>query len=132
MQLVDGFPASPQKIEADIAAFVDIGMQNSVEALDFRRFNGVFLRSIVAEGNFGIPVERSLLVGKDSDMQLSDRPLIGKTNDHVVNFVLVVFLDIDLHPPLGCDHVCCVLLALGLFLLLPHLLEFTYHCNYIN
>ena len=72
MQLVDGFPAASQKIETDIAAFVDVGMQNFVEALDFRRLNRVFLRSIVTEGNFRVPVERSLLVRKDSNMQFSD------------------------------------------------------------
>ena len=60
-------------------------------------------------------------------MQFSDRSLIGKTNDDIINFVLVVFLDINLHPSLSRYHICCVLLALSLFLLLPYFLEFTYH-----
>lgn len=114
IQLVDGLPPRPQDGEADVAVLVDVGVQDLVETLDLGRLEGVFLSGLEGEVDGGVPVEGPLLVGHDPDVQVG-HSLIGVGDSHIVDRILTVLLDVDLHPLLDSLQVG-VALALQLLL----------------
>ena len=67
------------------------------------------------------------MIGDNGDMKFSDGSLIGEGDGDVINFILVVFLDIDFHSSLSCDNISGVFFTLSLLLLFSNFLEFTYH-----
>jgi hypothetical protein len=117
VQFVDGFPAAAEKVETDVAVFIDVGMQYLVEAFNFWRFEGVLFGYGVAEGDLAVAVDGAFGVGEDGDMQFGHWALIGEADDDVIDLVLVVFLDVDFHAFLGCYYIAGVLLWLCFFLL---------------
>ena len=120
IELVYRLPTRSQDREADIAVLIDVGVQNLVEALDLWGLEGVFLSGLEGEEDLGVPVEGSLLVGYDLDVQLGDAPLVGVGDGHVLDPVLVVLLDVDLHSLL-CGLEIGAVLVVQLFLSLEPL-----------
>ena len=111
IELVNRLPSRAQDREADIAVLIDVGVQNLVEALDLWGLEGVFLCGLEGEEDLGVPVEGSLLVGYDLDVQLGDAPLVGVGDGHVLDPVLVVLLDVDLHSLFGGLEIGAVLVV---------------------
>lgn len=115
VEFVDGFPARLEDGETDAAVLVDVGMQNFVEASDLWRFVGVLLSGPEGESDHRVAVEGPLFVGDDLDDEFGDAALFGEADDDVLDGVLVVLLDVNLHALLGCLEIGTVV-ALNLLL----------------
>ncbi len=96
IELIDWLPARSQNGEAYISVFVNVGVKDLVEALNLWRFEGVFLSGLEGEGNLRVPVIGPVLIGDDLDVEVSDA-LVGEGDGHIINSILTVLLDVDLH-----------------------------------
>jgi hypothetical protein len=102
-------------------------MQDFVEASDLWGLVGVLLSGSEGEGDHGVAIEGSLFVGDDLDDEFSDAALFGEADGDVLDLVLVVFLDVDLHALLGCLEIGTVVVLNLLLRLHSDLLEVFKH-----
>ena len=72
MKFVDRFPAFSEQVETHISIFINIGMQYFVETFNLRWFDGIFIGCGVRESDSGIPIDRSLSIGDNNDVKISD------------------------------------------------------------
>lgn len=72
VQLVDRLPTRSQNRQTDVSVFVDIWMQDLVEALDLGWLEGVLFGGLEGEGDLGAPVKGPVFIGNDLDVEVGD------------------------------------------------------------
>ena len=127
IQLIDRLPARPQNRQTHVSVLVNVWMQNLVETLNLGRLERVFFGGLEGKGDLRVSVEWSILIGDDLDLEISDWLFNREGNSDVLDTILIVFLDVDLHSLFNCLEVSAVLVFYFLFLLHSLILEIFEH-----
>jgi hypothetical protein len=115
VEFIDRLPSRPQNGEANVSVLIDVWVEDLVEALDLGRLEGVFFGGLEGKVDLRVPVEGSVLVGNNLDVEVSDRTFIGEGDHHILDAVFIVLLNVDLHSLLDSLEVGAAL-VFNLFL----------------